>query len=260
MAKWDGFDFISFKKKLDSISKGLTSAIEELSPNAITALSWNLTVGSTEKKAYDFIVPQRVGDINPDVVLLQQVDNDMARSIASMCHLVSGRSYHSAGEENVRVLYDSKVFNLLQNSEEIGTGPGTSHYVAATLRHKDRGMQITFMSFQSNPTDECDSTEMKQLATAFCEIVSRTAHERNTLVVAGVDLNFFANIPNGTPERVIFNSGTHQLILSDAQAKPDFKTLNIIPSTDRSFKEAYNDTHYQKSLKHVNPLLCSLSI
>lgn len=252
MAERDEFDFISFKKKLDSISRRLTSVIGELSAHTITALSWNLAAGS--KSVYDFLVPQKVSDINPDVVLLQEVDNATVRSIASMCHLVSGRSYHSAGEKSVRVLYDSKVFSLLQTpkEDEIGTSP----YVAAKLQHKETGMQITFTSFQS----EFILESREKLATEICKIVSETAN----LVVAGVDIkcrtNFFDDILNDMQGIKIWNSETHQLILSDVQANHAFETLNIIPSTDPSFKEAYNNTHYQKSLKYVKPVLCSLSI
>ena len=228
----DRFDFNSFKKELTSVKDSLTSAIKKLPPvqetSNIVVLSWNVN-GEDPVKARNLMVPKIVGDINPDVLLLQEVKSKkMVHYIASTCSIRWNRSYEyveSEKEDEAKVLYDPKMFAKPLPSEQIEPKKGMKlkSYVkevseatkelrsgdivpdvdvyekrvaAVSLEHKRTENQIIFMSFHNRkPTHE----DTKRLAETFLQIVLTIADKENKLVVVGADFNCKQSTGPGPP-------------------------------------------------------------
>ena len=271
------FDFTLFEKELTSINGKLTSAIDKLPSGTakpevetlkITALSWNIMGKSKQgcSDARNVLVPIVVGDVNPDVVLLQETKPDfLVKYIASKCSLNRrSRSYKevNAGDpREARVLYDSEVFEIKPARVEGDMG----RKALVRLEHKLTRKQIIFMSFHN----ENRKGKSKRLATTFCRDVSRMAGVKNTLVVAGADFNcdgFEAGSavipPYEVTERRLSKKKIDYFILASpgsVEVKTSVTALKIIPSTDPHSSVAYSRKQYNDSLDH-DPLVCELSI
>ena len=264
------FDFTSFKRELTSINEKLTSAIDKLPSGTakpevetlkITALSWNIMGESIEGRAEarNVLVPIVVGDVNPDVVLLQETKTDLlVKYIASKCSLNRrSRSYKevNAGDPTeARVLYDSKVFEIQHAREDI------DRVALVQLKHKLTKKQIIFMSFHN------ENKESEQLATIFCKFMSTSAGKENTLVVAGADLNceFESESveipPYDVAERRLSKKKIDYFILAPpGKVKTSVTALKTIPPTDPPSSVPYRRKLYKDCLDH-DPLVCELSI
>lgn len=298
----DRFDFNSFKKELTSIKDNLTSAIKKVPPfqetSNIVVLSWNIN-GEDPAAARNVMVSKIVGDINPDVLLLQEVKSEkMVKYIASTCSIRWNRSYEyvQAGEKDeARVLYDPKMFTNLLPSEQIQAKksmklekyvqevcpaskklrsgaivPEVEEYnnrvAALPLRHNKTGEEIIFMSFHNRkPTHE----DTKRLAEKFLQIVLTIADKENKLVVVGADFNCKQSTGPGPPCIPNYDATGRRLskkIDYFVFACPGNDTPNasvvaydIIPRESTGSSLAYSREEYNDCLDH-DPLVCTLSI
>lgn len=261
--------------------------------NRLSVLSWNIMGKSRSGLAHarNVLVPKIVGDVNPDVVLLQEIGSTkIVNYIASTCSFMWGRLYKyvSTDKQNgtyvkaAGVLYDSHKFMVVPQQEQkdrMNLDPFIpqeqandavkkdyeERVVAIQLEHKDTKKQIILIMSFHNKNDESSA----QLSKMFCQIVSKIAGSKQEMVVAGADLNWKPDkedssvkktfIPDyeATDRRLSLDEIDH-FILAQHQVNA-VKALNIIPPTSPHCEMAYKRKEYHDALNH-DPLVCELSI
>ena len=296
MAEDSSFDVSSLRKELTSIQESLTSAIgkvpsvtvkQEAKTLKIKALSWNIKENRGTAFVRNFLVPQTVSDINPDVVFLQEQETEkIIKYIASVCSLMWGRSYERVSgriaKGEAAVLYDSNVFHKFEDrnlSHYMGKvfkpqGPQTrkgkkipqvevfeDRVAAVSLEHNVTGEQIIFISFHKKSGSD-------QLATNLLEIVSTIGKEEKALVVTGADFipsdsqssKAKVCVPRKEPEQMRFPEHCCFIFAGPRVVKCiEVFVQNIIPDRDSGSDKAYSNKKYNESVKH-DPLVCQLSI
>ena len=262
----------------------LASALPQFQPPTpsfvdIIVLSWNIR-GKSGCKALprNLLVHHVVSDINPDVILLQEVPSDMIINdlIVPWCE-VKNRIYHcvSAGDKGeARVLYDSCMFEPYPTevSSKVDLDPLVAEVVlpmpnedeimyeqrlqaeqrmygervaAVRLKHKATGKIIIFMSFHN----KYKSGKVQEMATKFCRMVHRAARmQENALVVAGADLNCTDFSCHGVhiPEYVPTNR-RHRVIDYYVSAWPDnIWVEDLIVSAHNIFENDFVCQHIER--------------
>ena len=171
------------------------------------------------------LVPRVIADINPDVIMLQEISTLILRdAITNHCKTIRRRYTRIVAGKRTEamVLYDSKLFEPCtqegmpterakkvdisafaqemfpnEGARELRTGQVdprvrlfSDRAVAVRLRHRATQNVLIFISFHNLYTQGRHyRTTREEMASAFCKIVHRMSENEITLVIGGADLN-----------------------------------------------------------------------
>lgn len=207
------YNFSNIKKTLPDVPKAGEQRKQEVPALEINVLLWNIN-GKTYKGcagARNLLVPRVVSQLNPDVLLLQEIPSQ--RIITMLLEELSHahrRRYDivcAGNPTEAVILYARDRFtsenipiNLDDIVEECYPGAVVNRVlkgeqevykdwvIAIRLTHIATKRSVIFVSFH-NKRHGVGAGGVVKMATRFCNVMAKLADKQNVPVVAGADLN-----------------------------------------------------------------------
>lgn len=278
----------------DEIDK-LASGVSQISL-PVTVLSWNI-YGKTTKgmaEARKIMLKNTIGDIKPDVMLLQETINSIDKFFSDTGIPKEDYNYEEAqNNKEARIIYKTSAFEevkkcnvdtilakVFPESETRETKSGKVHgrqtikdrLCVVHLRHKQSGGEIIFVSYHNiNKGKQSDI-----MASKVCKIIADLHDSSSCCVIAGVDFNSKdferedVEVPNYevTPRRSEEDKIDY-FIVSKSTVNwevESVKSFDLFPKDTSIYKKLQSfiasfvwEDQYEEALDH-DPLVLSLTV